>query len=464
MDRSGGLAHLAGICALTLALMWPAFWTGAPLAFSDSRSYYVGGGVAVEFFVDKVTALLAPAGGTATDGPPPAPGAAAEAFEPSHQVANVRSVPYSVAVNLAVRAAGLWAPVAIVSFLTAWLIWTALAPLGVVARAALGMATAGITTVAFYSAQVMPDIFAAWLILIPIVVVRRDGRPGLWTGIALWICAFGGAVFHYSHIPLAATMGVALGAWYLWRRRPIAALAVQTPLLLAMAVNVAISGALPGGKPSLAPARLPILLARSLADGVAVRYLTENCDTAPFTICTLYDAFPTTVAKALWDEGNIRDRATKAQMAQISAEEVALVWQVFLYDPGAQLWALLGNGAEQMVRFGLGDVRVAEWRIDGPAAMETTFADPPAFFDGMEGVQILSVSLGALALAALVLAMPASRLPVALLVLGLTTNAFVCGGLSAPADRYQGRVIWLVVLLALLLGAEWRARRKGRYL
>jgi len=38
------------------------------------------------------------------------------------------------------------------------------------------------------------------------------------------------------------------------------------------------------------------------------------------------------------------------------------------------------------------------------------------------------------------------------LLLFLLLNAAVCGILSSPVDRYQARVIWLVPLLALVIG------------
>jgi hypothetical protein len=38
----------------------------------------------------------------------------------------------------------------------------------------------------------------------------------------------------------------------------------------------------------------------------------------------------------------------------------------------------------------------------------------------------------------------------AVIFFGVLGNAIVCGALSAPRDRYQARVIWLVPLVALL--------------
>jgi uncharacterized membrane protein YtjA (UPF0391 family) len=65
------------------------------------------------------------------------------------------------------------------------------------------------------------------------------------------------------------------------------------------------------------------------------------------------------------------------------------------------------------------------------------------------------VALSALAILGFALrdrlsAMPDERALLFVVIIGLVANAFIFGGLSAPADRYQARVIWLVPLLALL--------------
>ncbi len=45
-------------------------------------------------------------------------------------------------------------------------------------------------------------------------------------------------------------------------------------------------------------------------------------------------------------------------------------------------------------------------------------------------------------------------------VAGLAINAAIFGGLSVPVDRYQGRVVWIVPVLAALF---WLTRRNARY-
>ncbi len=45
-----------------------------------------------------------------------------------------------------------------------------------------------------------------------------------------------------------------------------------------------------------------------------------------------------------------------------------------------------------------------------------------------------------------------------MVAVGLVANAAIFGGLSAPADRYQARVIWLVPALAAVF---WLSRRSA---
>ena len=42
----------------------------------------------------------------------------------------------------------------------------------------------------------------------------------------------------------------------------------------------------------------------------------------------------------------------------------------------------------------------------------------------------------------------------AMLLLGLALNALIFGGLSAPADRYQARIVWIVPAMVLLMVAR----------
>ena len=474
LERAGALGSAAIVLAVLLTLLWPAAWLGRPTSFADSSTYYNGGAFAVARALDVAgigRSRAGPGRPASDEGAAISRAGPADEGDAPRVAANVRSVPYSVYAYLTTRLAGPLGPVVPVAAGTAWLIWLMTAGLGHRAALAAGVGTAALTTAPLYASQYMPDILAAWLIMIPIVLVRRLGgraraprpmRPALL--IALAAMALFATLSHYAHIPLAGAMGVGL-AVVLWRRarargrgwplRRLAAWALL-PLAVASAVNLALSALLPGGA-SVTPARLPLVLARSLADGPAVAYLERNCGQVDYAICEVYDTFPTTVAEFLWADDNVRARATPDQMARISAEELSLVWAVFRFDPLGQTRALVGNVAEQFVRFGLGDMGTGAFRIGADGRM--TLVPAPhlrAQLRPIEWIERAVVAASALALAVLAWRRPGARVPVGLLVLGLLANAAVCGGLSAPADRYQGRVIWLTVLLAATLALERR--------
>ena len=475
-DRIG---HLAGIALLTLVLLWPALWFGAPPTFFDTENYYNGGGEAVEFFLDRtgLNALFDPKpSGESLAGSSPGQGAREAGAPPN----SVRSVPYSVFLNIAFRAIGPMGAVVPMALVTAWLIWLMMAPVRPTLRFAAGLVTAVFTTMPFYAAQTMPDIQAAWLIAIPIIVMQRGGVLGRPLAAGLFLAATAAILVHYSHIPLAAATGVVLGLWFLRSRRYGAAIVAQLPLVIAVALNLAISvviaqsggggpapseGAAPAAKPasslSIAPGRLPILLGRLLEDGVAIRYLSETCPENGFTICRVYDQFPETSRAVLWGPNHIRRAATPDQMQRISAEESSLAWHVLLYDPWAQIRASTGNTIDQVFRVGFSEMRLADYEILGPAEIDLNMTNPPPrLLAALDGIQAAALTLAALALLVFAWRMPAARAPIVLLVLGLLANAFVCGALSAPAGRYQGRVVWVVVATAMAFGLSWRESRR----
>lgn len=456
------------ILGLTILLLWPAFLSGKPLVFPDTVTYYSQGGAVLRIAGDMLGLEAAPApalpSGTAEiDGAETAAkpeGDGAKSFG-----GNIRSLPYSILLNGSIRLVGLFAPIAIFALASAAIAMMLMDGFGrnrrLLACLALGIGT----NMAFYTSQLMPDILAAWLVAIPMILVLREGRVRPATGLLLLAAGTFATMAHYAHIPLAAIMGAAVFVWA-WRRSlRVLAILAQIPLLLTLSFNLVLSVALPdeggGGGVSIAPARYPILLARAIEDGVAVRYLEAHCDEGRFTICDLYDTFPDNVYDTLWsDETGIVRIATPEQSRAISREELPLLWQVFLFDPLAQTWALVSNMVEQVVRFGLGDMYEAQFDTEERDKLISLLEKPrPQWFHVAAGIQYVVVAVATLAL---MIGWPGMTRPMRGMVLmgglGLLANAAICGGLSVPTDRYQGRVIWLVVLAAFVtFPGQWRA-------
>ena len=456
--RSGAdrLARLLLFAALVAILLWPVAWNGGPLGFPDTEAYYEQGGAALDYVGERLGLDFA----TPIDtGPGAAEGATV--VERTGRMPNIRSVPFAIGTNLTVRAVGLMGPVIVLAALTAWLILLAVRHLPPWRAALAALVAAGATTLPFYASQIMADVTAGWLILIACLIALRPAMGG-WTIAAVLALAFLSIASHYSHVPLGMALMPALGLVLLVRRRWGLAAAVQLPLVLAMGLNVAV-GKLTTGGVSLAPARLPILLARTLADGPGGAYLEEVCPEAGWTLCEVYDEFPTSVRDALWGPDSIANRASVEQRRAIAREEVPLVLSVLRAYPVEQGTALARNAVAQLGLIGMDDVRRTEIEIEGHREAEVALERLPRGADVlvMEQVQWGAVAAGLLGLVvALWRGGPGVRPAIALLALGLATNAAVCGGLSAPADRYQGRVIWTLVLLGLALALGPREARE----
>ena len=450
-DRSdpaagGGAVRLVLFPVLVAILLWPVAWNGDPLGFPDTEAYYEQGGQVL----DRIASLLAPT-------PPATAGASAppEAAEPeTRPVYTIRSVPFSVIVNASMRLAGEIGAVLLLAAATAWLVLLAVRDLPPGRAALAGLVTAGATTLPFYASQVMADVMAGWLVLIPALLAwRRWGRA---TTAALLALVFLAVASHYSHVALGLVVIPVLGVALAVQRRWALAVAAQVPLALALALNVSV-GVAAGTGMSVAPARLPVLLARTLADGPGREYLAASCPEAGWTLCEIYDGdrpMPTRVGEALWGPDSIVARSTDAQRRAIAAEEVPFVLAVLREHPVEQAAALLRNAAIQLGSIGVGDVRRTEIELEGhrDLALSLERIEPDAAIRAMEPVQWAAVGAGLLgAVLALGAGGTPARWALGMLALGLLANAAICGGLSAPADRYQGRVIWALVLLGLAL-------------
>jgi hypothetical protein len=265
---------------------------------------------------------------------------------------------------------------------------------------------------------------------------------------------------HYSHLPLAlvlAVLAVVLRAALLpGLVRPV--LWIGVPIAAAIAANGAFSLAT-FGESSITPKRYPFLLARSLEDGPARYYLQEACGHIDYAVCELYGTNPPGSVQAfLWGYDGIERRATLEQFRRIQDEELTIVAEAVRAYPLIQTQRALGNWWRQIHMISMSDLGWNHLVVadDGRFARQSNRqVSSRAINLILTNLQTGVVVLSVLALA-VVLGFGRGRLSRghlvagALVLAGLLTNAAICGALSAPDDRYQARVVWLIPLLALL--------------
>ncbi|NWG47197.1 MAG: hypothetical protein HXY25_11710 [Alphaproteobacteria bacterium] len=460
--------------AFAILLLWPTVLDGSPLMFFDSGAYYSTGAKAVK----AIFALLSagPGGGSEADGALASDGAF-----------SLRSIAYPVfAYVTSLTPIGLWGPVLVQSAVVTWLIFLLIGPAG---RQAMGAGTdplaalrvfgpvlaviALASSLPWFASYFMPDVFAGVVVMVGLVIAYRGSELKLWEASFLVLIGAMAVASHHSHIPLALVVGLfAAGALIVDQRRlpPVPLAAAALPLVLALGFNMAVS-MIAFNTPSATPKRLPVLLARSIEDGPARWYLSEHCADRKFTICEIYDEFPQNAASVLFGEGGLRSRATDRQMDQIRAQEIDLLVEVLKTYPLQQAWSFGRNALSQLFSFGTNDFRWSRIRLerDPPKLWLVDYFDSPDrfFLDLMGVVHYLTViaSLGFFVYLFRKDRLLAGRRNWYLLLVafaGIGINALVCGGLSAPTDRYQARLIWVLPVLAGLFWLERRSAPKAR--
>lgn len=157
----------------------------------------------------------------------------------------------------------------------------------------------------------------------------------------------------------------------------------------------------------------------------------------------------------------------------LSAEADAIILTALRQEPGTEAVAFLHNLGRQLEEFATGDglhawpKQVGRWLVrDFPASEAAAYAasrqerDALAVPGWMQWLHTAIALAGILACAVMVAIglrrpHPASGFAAAVL-LALVLNAAIAGGLSAPHDRYQSRVMLLPPLVAVLGAAAMR--------
>lgn len=369
-----------------------------------------------------------------------------------------------------------WGPVLVQSLMTLWVIQLMLrchkVAAGPVATAVFCMALGLSTGISWYTSQLMPDtlvplvVLALWLLGFRWHELRWHERIGLGALTLL------GMMSHMSGMALGiglvlvillAKTAVKGRGWSLSVSilPPVAVVAAS--LLLMPILHYSLLG-----KASFTPGGPVFIFGRLVQDGIAQRWLAEHCPQPGVRLCGLQDRLPHTADEFLWTGGSpFQDIG--AWTGSADAELGYLVRESIKAYPWLFVWTSLQNTAQQMIRVATGD---GLDEFQGPTRWYFTDLLPRTakpfqeaqqqqgqvtrqLFDALNSVHVPVAYLSVLAL--LVVAGFGVRTRrhdlagLALFVLvALMGNAFICGALSNPHDRYQSRLVWLATLVVCM--------------
>jgi hypothetical protein len=388
-----------------------------------------------------------------------------------------RSVVYSLGIYLLHHNVSAWPVVALSALLTAWTVWLVVRSLDlrrpVVVYLVLVALLCSLTTVSWYVSLLTPDILGASLFLCLYLLLFARETLRRWEMVAVSVVVFWTITAHPTFPPLAVGLLCFLALLGLLRWPPmrghwVAMGQVAALLALGMVTQVVANKRI-FGKASLLGPNPPRLMARFLADGPAQDYLHTHCAQLQWTICRLADKPIPNEEDFLWATDGIYQSATPAQRADLSKEEMPLVLATLRTYPRQQAKRSWNNFVQELTDSGT--VYIV---YDNPWMMEMLDATVPGararylraepILHGLP-LRVLQRIYGE--------ALPVSGVVIVILlpwvwkrrqnrILGLTAvtvfvvlaNALLTGVLASPDPRYGGRIIWLLPMLAVLMGVQ----------
>ena len=387
-----------------------------------------------------------------------------------------RSPFYSLFVYLTHQDSSLWFVIlgqGIILSYVLWLTFKKICPkLGIPHFLFLIISITLLTSVSWYTSFLMPDIFAAILIL-GIFNLSFDNitvttfQHGIIVSIVIMAITF-----HTSHFMLTPALIICaiivhliirspLRLWMTVTFRLLATFVVATSLMLTATYSLY-------GKLGLIGPHPPFLLARVITDGPGKLYLKEHCNQHNYAICKYLAILPKTSDEFLWNEKSVMKQATKEDGQQIRKEELSVVLNTVLKYPWKQLEASAKNFVKQSLKV-LPNFSRNPWIDDNivdafPVTGNKYFQSrqylkvlPPT---SLKILQFISVIVSPFFCIFIRLKLR-RRIPdklfalIALTLIGLLGNNLIAGVLAVPVGRFSSRIIWLVPMLSILFVYVW---------
>jgi hypothetical protein len=324
------------------------------------------------------------------------------------------------------------------------------------------------TALPWLASMLLTDIFAGLSVLSLFVLVLHGDKISRSEKAALFFFTAFAAATH------SATMAVLLGlcgvGWivrpFMRGRIPASHLVQGTLTIAASAVMLVSANYALSGQVAWTPGGYSIAFARMLQDGIVTRYLNDHCPTQHFKLCPYRNDLPETADDFLWSRETVFNKL--GRFSGMSDEMGYIAVHALAEYP---LWqaeeALLATG-EQMLKVATGE------NTDHPTMMHTygifreylprqlklvDVARQQKSFLTFGPVNLIHVPVALISTAVVFVMLIGAifrrriddvTLLAAAVCLTLLGNAFICGVISGPHDRYGSRLVWITTLTILI--------------
>jgi hypothetical protein len=370
-----------------------------------------------------------------------------------------------------------WPVVIAQSLFTVWILWLVLRSYDLGGRVRvlpITVATLSIlTALSWLTSQLITDVMAGLAVLALHLVIARAHTLMPWERRALmafiaFAVATHNATLAVLMLLVAASFVIALidraKVPMIGVGRAVLALALGAVLLLTTNYVVA-------RKVTWTPGGIALMFGRMLNEGIVHRFLAEHCPDPRFKLCDHLSELPTDADVFFWGEG-LFDRL--GRFKSMNTEMATIVLESLAAYPWLQIKGAAIATAQQLVMVNTGyGVNTELWHTYGmienfapqmlPAMKAARQQHHDLSFVAINLVHVPAAYLAMLFLLGTIVFAHVRLVPLRPLActvaLALAANAFVCGALSNPHDRYGSRMAWLPVLVALL--AFWRVDSKS---
>ncbi|MDE2601852.1 MAG: hypothetical protein KGL62_05715 [Bradyrhizobium sp.] len=333
------------------------------------------------------------------------------------------------------------------------------------------------TALPWLASMLLTDIFAGLSVLSLFVLVLHGDKISTSEKWLLFVfTAFAGATHSAT---LAVLLGLCCAGWIVrpWLRGRIAvsgllqgSLTIVVGAAMLLAANFALSGQL-----AWTPGGYGVAFGRMMQDGIVASYLRAHCPEQKLKLCPYRDRLPATADDFLWGNSMFN---TLGRFEGLDDEMGFIVLHSLAEYPAWQAEAAIVATAQQLTEVATGEgtngwiphtygiierylpaqtgrMRAAHqqhWDIN--FKMINRIHVPVALASMLAMVAILAAGIARRRLDDLTLL-------AATVSLALLGNAFVCGVISGPHDRYGARMVWIATLVALIAAFRNFADRPG---
>ncbi|MFB9264411.1 hypothetical protein ACFFWD_14715 [Bradyrhizobium erythrophlei] len=373
-----------------------------------------------------------------------------------------------------------WLNLGIQALATLWILQLTLRVFGMarpVRLVGLGLVLILTTALPWLASMLLTDIFAGLSVLaLWILVLHGEKIPTIERCALFAFIAFAAA----TH---SATLAVLLGLCCVgWVARPLlrpmipvagllqGSLTIVAGAIMLLSANIALSGQF-----AWTPGGTGVAFGRMLQDGIVTQYLHDHCPREKLKLCPYRNELPATADAFLWGNSMFN---TLGRFAGMNDEMGYIVRRSLAEYPAWQAEAALVATAQQLVHVATGEgtngwiphtYGIIERYI--PAQLKPMRAAHQQRwqldFTAINRIHV-PVALASMLLVAILFGRGLWRrrfdditLLAGAVTLTLLGNAFVCGVISGPHDRYGARLAWVATFVVLIAAAKAFGRREA---